>query len=123
MYRMDKVKAPDFKNKLDRIHEVSRNFENLKVCIKVERAGVVGSSPTVEVKNVSAGFDWDNGKLIIYPESLLREVDRDELDMINKKMKEAGWNYYEFSNLKRENVKLKQKIQELQKAQDNPNAD
>ena len=123
MYRVDKVKASDFKSQLDRIHEVSREFENLKVCIKVERVGAVGSSPTVEVKNVSAGFDWDKGKLIIYPESLLREVDRDELDMINKKMKEAGWNYYEFSNLKRENVKLKQKIQELQKAQDNPNAD
>ena len=123
MYRVDKVKALDFKSQLDRIHEVSREFENLKVCIKVERVGAVGSSPTVEVKNVSAGFDWDKGKLIIYPESLLREVDRDELDMINKKMKEAGWNYYEFSNLKRENAKLKQKIQELQKAQDNPNAD
>lgn len=36
--------------------------------IAVVSQGSMGGSPTVKIKNMVCGIDWDAGKLIIYPE-------------------------------------------------------
>jgi hypothetical protein len=112
------MNAEELKQLLEKF-QTRRDYENARVCIKVERIGAVGPSPTVEVKNMSMGIDWDKGKLIIYPEKLLREVDADELTAIRKNVEEVGWSYYEYSRLKKENAKLKKKLKELEKLQSN----
>ena len=112
------MNVEELKQLLERFQS-RRDYENAPVCIKVERVGAVGAMPTVEIKSVSMGIDWDKGKVIIYPETLLREVDRDELSAIRKKVEEAGWGYYELANLKKENAKLKKKLAQLEKLQSN----
>jgi hypothetical protein len=111
------MNVKELKQLLEKFESRRDYGDNAQVCIKVERIGAVGAMPTVEIKSVSMGIDWDKGKVIIYPETLLREVDRDELSAIRKKVEEAGWDYYELTNLKKENVRLKKKLKELEKLQ------
>lgn len=85
----------------------------LEVVIPVKVAGSVAAQPYTKVKSLQAGFDWDQGKLFVYPEVNLRECDRDELKSIQKKLEDIGWNMYENRRLKAENKKLKKQIQEL----------
>jgi len=67
----------------------------IKVGIRVKVIGTIGSLPTVPVKNIMMGFDWDKGTCIITPEKDLRETDRDEIQAIQKKFDDMGWAYYE----------------------------
>lgn len=89
--------------------------DDLEVVIPVKVAGSVAAQPYVRLKLVAAGFDWDTGKLFLYPEAELREVDRDELKAIQKRLDEIGWDMYENRRLKSENKKLKKQIEELKK--------
>lgn len=87
----------------------------LTVVIPVKVAGSVAAQPYVNLKSISAGFDWDQGKLFLYPEVDLRECNRDELTAIQKRLDEIGWDMYENRNLKAENKRLKKQLQELSK--------
>lgn len=95
----------------------ARDFwdDDLEVVIPVKVAGSVAAQPCVKLKNLHAGFDWDKGKLFLYPEVELRECDRNELKAIQKRLDDIGWDMYENRNLKAENKKLKKQIQELTK--------
>jgi hypothetical protein len=44
------------------------------VCIRVF-GGTFGGQPVQNVKSAGCGFDWDNGKFIIYPEKELYKED------------------------------------------------
>jgi hypothetical protein len=63
---------------------------------------------------MQTGFDWDNGKLMIFPDKDLRSIEADELMALRKANEKEGWAIYENANLKRENKKLKQDNLELQ---------
>ena len=69
--------------------------EKIRVGIVVKRVGQIGSQPVVDIKTLGLGFDWDKGKLLIYPESDLREIDRDEFAALRKKYDDMGWQYME----------------------------
>lgn len=85
-------------NELAKIAEMQhKNLEDINVGICVKVIGSVGSLPTVSVKNIGLGIDWDNGKCLITPEKDLRETDRDEIKAIQKKFDDMGWAYYEAS--------------------------
>lgn len=47
-------------------------LEHIKVCIPNNKGGIGGTSVT-GVKMACAGFDWDNGKFIIFPETAMIE--------------------------------------------------
>jgi len=55
-----------------RLSEFAKKCGNtdLDLCIEVKGDGF-GGTPTVDIKMVYAGFDWDKGKLIIIPEKPL----------------------------------------------------
>lgn len=40
---------------------------DMDVTIVVHSPGSIGSTPSVEVKSIRAGFDWDSGKVLIFP--------------------------------------------------------
>lgn len=84
--------------------------DNLRVCIPIQVVGTVGGTPCVDVKYINTGFDWDKGKLILTPEKLLRETDRDEIRVIMEKYDELGDSLRTIRNLKRENRKLKEEF-------------
>jgi len=88
--------------------------DDWRVVIPVYRVGAVGGTPSVDIKIVRAGFDWDSGRIFIEPETRLREIDRDEIKTMQDKYEELGWKHYEISGLKSENKKLRKRIEELE---------
>lgn len=95
-----------------------QDLEQLRVCIPIKTTPTIGGTPVVDVKSIQAGFDWDNGKLMIYPIEDLSKTDHDYLAKIKKQASEIGWSVYEFDNLKRENKLLKKRIKELEENND-----
>ena len=74
--------------------ELSREDpEKMNVGISVKRIGQIGGTPIVNIKCINFGFDWDAGKIIVAPESDLREIDRDEFKLLQKKYDELGFKY------------------------------
>ena len=103
----------ELKQAVDRAVEGNIDASQISVEIKVERVGAVGGTPSQLLKTAYLGFDWDRGKFLLYPETALREIDRDEIKKLRENYDELGWKLYQIQNLKRENAKLKQEINEL----------
>lgn len=80
---------------------LDRADDGHQVCIRVAHLGTVGPSPTVGIKSIQAGFDWDNGKLIVYPETELRATDRDEISGIQKQLDILGNKYLSAARAKK----------------------
>jgi hypothetical protein len=66
--------------------------QEVMISIKLPYA-TMGSRPMVAVKSASAGFDWEQGKFIFYPESDLTPPS-DELEERFKKMEKQADDYY-----------------------------
>lgn len=56
---------------LQRIRGLGSRKGEQNLCVQVHRPGSIGGTPSVPVKYMFSGFDWDSGKLLI---SLEREV-------------------------------------------------
>lgn len=84
--------------------------EEVSVGVKVKTVNSVGGTPTVGIKGIHLGFDWDHGRCLIQPEADLREIGRDELAALRKSHEELGWSWYKINKIKRENEVLTQKL-------------
>ena len=105
----------ELKEQVDWLYENQGRYmhqlpESITVGIVIKTVGTAGGTPVVGVKNIHAGFDWDNGKLLIYPESDVREIKADELLTLRKANEKEGWAQYENRGLKSEIKKLTAKI-------------
>jgi hypothetical protein len=69
----------------------------------------IGAVPSTPVKNISTGFDWEHGKLLIWPEENLTPSDTDFEKKFRDMQDKYGWADYENRNLKAEIKKLKKK--------------
>lgn len=93
------------------------HYEDPEVVIQIKLPyTTVGGMPTVKIKNVQMGFDWDMGKFIITPEEELTPSDRDFAKQMKEMQDRAGWADYENRNLKADIRQLKKKIEELNNA-------
>lgn len=99
--------------KLSDISYLLDEYGDNELAITVVRVGTVGSTPTVGVRHLSAGFDWDRGRIIIVPEEPLRQISMDEIKTIKQKYDELGWSYYKTNRIKKENERLKEENAEL----------
>jgi len=72
----------------------------------------VGGTPSVNVKTVYNGFDWDNGKFFVIPEETLVNADVDFESKFKKLQEDYGWATYENRNLKAENKKLRKQLED-----------
>lgn len=86
------------------------NLEEIQVVIASHKVGLIGGTPSTNIKDINLGFDWDKGKLIIYPEQTLREIDRDEIKTLGDKYEELVWSKYEIDKIVKENKKLKEQL-------------
>ena len=86
------------------------NLEDIQVVIATHKVGLIGGTPNTNIKRIDLGFDWDRGKLIIYPEQTLREIDRDEIKALRDKYEELGWSKYKIDKIVKENKKLKEQL-------------
>lgn len=101
----------ELKDIIERIEKTQRvNLEEIELAIHSIKIGNMGHLPTTPVKNIQLGFDWDTGKLIIYPEQTLREIDRDEIKTLKDNYEELGWSKYKIDRIVKENKRLKEQL-------------
>lgn len=61
--------------------------KELTLSIVVAHPGITcGGTPTVPVKAVFHGFDWDSGKVLFYPEQTLTKLSDEQLELMKKAM-------------------------------------
>lgn len=93
--------------------------EDPEVVVRIKLPySTVGGMPTVKIKNVYMGFDWDHGKFIFYPEEDLTPSDRDFAKQMKEMQERAGWADYENRGLKAEIRRLKKKLKEEENGSD-----
>ena len=108
------MKVKELKEIIERLENNNCNIEDIEVVVPTMKLGCAGPTPTTSIRSAFKGIDWDNNKLLLYPETTLREIERDEIKSLKEKYEELGRKVYEINNLKRENKKLKDKINKLE---------
>ncbi|MBU0090922.1 hypothetical protein KN700_18950 [Escherichia coli] len=95
---------------------------DMDVTIVVHSPGSIGSTPSVEVQSIHAGFDWDSGKVLIFPSQPLTTLTPEQItDITDSVRKGQSWHaYQEYKKHKEQLEKLsieldaaKQRIAEL----------
>lgn len=95
----------------------------MDVTIVVHSPGRIGSTPSVEVQSIHAGFDWDSGKVLIFPAQPLTTLTPEQItDITDSVRKGQSWHaYQEYKKHKEQLEKLsieldaaKQRIAELE---------
>ena len=80
----------------ERVMRLSSHAPELEVRIVIQSQGSVGATPSMAVRDVVAGFDWDNGKLLIYPEQALTALTPDDIAAIRDSVRKGGsWHTYQ----------------------------
>ena len=96
---------------------------DMDVTIVVHSPGSIGSTPSVEVQSIHAGFDWDSGKVLIFPAQPLTTLTPERItDITDSVRKGQSWHaYQEYKKHKEQLEKLsieldaaKQRIAELE---------
>ena len=105
----------ELKDQIDWLYEhqmqpIQLKPESITVGIVVKTIGTVGGTPTVGIKSMQVGFDWDHGRLLIFADSDVREIKADELLALRKASEKDGWAQYENVGLKSDIKKLHAKI-------------
>lgn len=88
----------DFKTALHVMqHSITEDERRpIKLVIVVQSQGSIGGTPCVEVGNVQAGFDWDSGKLMIYPATPLTTLSAEDVKAIRESVsKGQSWHGYQ----------------------------
>ncbi|HFV8935200.1 TPA: hypothetical protein ACIAE2_002046 [Escherichia coli] len=96
---------------------------DMDVTIVVHSPGSIGSTPSVEVQSIHAGFDWDSGKVLIFPSQPLTTLTPEQItDITDSVRKGQSWHaYQEYKKHKEQLEKLsieldaaKQRVAELE---------
>ena len=68
----------------------------MDVTIVVHSPGSIGSTPSVEVQSIHAGFDWDSGKVLIFPSQPLTTLTPEQItDITDSVRKGQSWHAYQ----------------------------
>lgn len=78
----------------------------MKLAIAVTSQGAIGGTPCVEVETVAAGFDWDAGKLMIYPAQPLTTLSPEQVEDIRKSVA-GGQSWHAYQAYKKHQDQLK----------------
>ncbi|HHF9175273.1 TPA: DUF551 domain-containing protein [Escherichia coli] len=96
---------------------------DMDVTIVIHSPGSIGSTPSVEVQSIHAGFDWDSGKVLIFPAQPLTTLTPEQItDITDSVRKGQSWRaYQEYKKHKEQLEKLsieldaaKQRVAELE---------
>ncbi|HDP6532571.1 hypothetical protein [Escherichia coli] len=69
---------------------------DMDVTIVVHSPGSIGSTPSVEVQSIHAGFDWDSGKVLIFPSQPLTMLTPEQItDITDSVRKGQSWHAYQ----------------------------
>jgi hypothetical protein len=88
----------DFKSALHVMQHSIKEDERrpMKLVVVVQSQGSIGGTPHVEVGNVQAGFDWDSGKMMVYPDTPLTTLSAEDVAAIRESVsKGQSWHAYQ----------------------------
>ncbi len=69
---------------------------DMDVTIVIHSPGSIGSTPSVEVQSIHAGFDWDSGKVLIFPSQPLTTLTPEQItDITDSVRKGQSWHVYQ----------------------------
>lgn len=103
------MKLREFAQIIDRLMAHPGNAESDVVILRSDPA--VGPHANTAIKNVGAGFDWDKGKILIFPEQLLYlQNDVDQIKALRHTIDGLTW---DLNSEKRERRRLAGKVREL----------
>lgn len=74
------MKLKDLKQILDAYADTYGDWD---VRIEVTRRNAMGGTPTVDIRAIAPGFDWDHHKIIVRTEVPLKEITKEEKRDIN----------------------------------------
>lgn len=72
----------------------------------------IGGTPTVGVKAIHAGFDWDSNTILIYPEEQLTRLTPDEVAAITKSVSK-GQSWHSYQQFKKYREQLAEATEEI----------
>ncbi len=99
------------------------HHRDMDVTIVVHSPSRIGSTPSVEVQSIQAGFDWDAGQVMIFPAQPLTTLTPEQVaDITDSVRKGQSWHaYQEYKKHKEQLEKLsielgaaKQRVAELE---------
>lgn len=101
----------DFKTALHVMQQCAKEDERrpMTLAVVIQSQGSIGGTPCVEVGNIQAGFDWDAGKLMIYPARPLTQLSQEDVAAIRKSVsKGQSWHAYQAYKAQQEKLKAMQ---------------
>ena len=86
---------------------------DMDVTIVVHSPGRIGSTPSVEVQSIQAGFDWDAGQVMIFPAQPLTTLTPEQVaDITESVHKGQSWHaYQEYKKHKEQLEKLSMELE------------
>lgn len=87
--------------------------DKITVLIPSYKLGTAGHRPCTTVKYANMGFDWESSSFLLIPDQELREINRDEIEVLRKKYEELSWTHYKISKIKSENKDLKEQLEKI----------
>lgn len=90
---------------------------DMDVTIVIHSPGSIGSTPSVEVQSIHAGFDWDSGKVLIFPAQPLTTLTPEQItDITDSVRKGQSWHaYQEYKKHKEQLEKLSIELEAARK--------
>ncbi|CSR37891.1 bacteriophage protein [Shigella sonnei] len=90
---------------------------DMDVTIVIHSPGSIGSTPSVEVQSIHAGFDWDSGKVLIFPSQPLTTLTPEQItDITDSVRKGQSWHaYQEYKKHKEQLEKLSIELEAARK--------
>ncbi|HCQ4380014.1 hypothetical protein [Escherichia coli] len=88
---------------------------DMDVTIVVHSPGSIGSTPSVEVQSIHAGFDWDSGKVLIFPSQPLTTLTPEQITDITDSVRK-GQSWHAFQEYKKHQEQLEKLSIELDAA-------
>lgn len=90
---------------------------DMDVTIVVHSPGCIGSTPSVEIQSIHAGFDWDSGKVLIFPAQPLTTLTPEQIaDITESVRKGQSWHaYQEYKKHKEQLEKLSIELEAARK--------
>jgi hypothetical protein len=63
---------------LKRLLELMETPDDLEVVVAISSPGTIGATPSVCVDKVAKGFDWNTGRLFLYPAESLMKTNKEK---------------------------------------------
>ncbi len=74
----------------------STSASECEVVVSVHSPGSMGPSSAVKISGIHAGFDWDNGRVLIQTEQALTRLTQEQVkDITTSVQKGSSWHAYE----------------------------